>query len=178
MAVLEIIHVPDPRLSTACRPMRPDELGPEFSAHLKDMAETMYAAPGVGLAAPQVGDLRRYLVADPGFQDEEGKQRRGIDLIVMINPEIVEHSKETCRAEEGCLSVPDLWEDFVRPSWVVVRFLDEHGQRQERRFEGFPATVVQHEMDHLDGVTILDKVSRFKRSRYLAARRKARQRQE
>jgi peptide deformylase len=177
MPVLEILHVPDPRLSTKCRPVRSDELGPEFSAHLKDMAETMYAAPGVGLAAPQVGDMRRYLVADPGFKDEEGRQRRGIDLIVMINPEVLETAQEKCRSEEGCLSVPEFWEDFERPAWVVLRFLDERGQVQERRFEDFSATVVQHEMDHLDGVTILDRVSRFKRSRYLFARRKARQRQ-
>jgi len=174
MAVIEILHVPDPRLAVACRPVQPSELGPEFLQRVRDMAETMYAAPGVGLAAPPVGDPRRFLVADPGFQDEQGKPRRGVDLLVLVNPVIVEQAAETCVAEEGCLSVPELWEDFERPTWIVVRYLDEHGAPHERRFEGFPATVVQHELDHLDGVTILDKVSRFKRSRYLFSRRKAR----
>ncbi len=175
MAILEILHVPDPRLSEKCRPVRPDEIDDAFRAHVRDMAETMYAAPGVGLAAPQVGDCRRYLVADPGNEDG-GKTRRGVDLLVMINPEIVEASKEKYKAEEGCLSVPELWENFVRPCWVEVRYLDEHGQPCLQRFEDFAGVVIQHEMDHLDGVTILDRVSRLKRSRYLRARKKARQR--
>jgi peptide deformylase len=174
MAILEIIHVPDPRLSEQCRPVRPEEITDELRAFLSDMAETMYAAPGVGLAAPQVGDSRRFLVADPGAQEGEGK--RGVDLLAMINPEIVDKASEQYKAEEGCLSVPELWESFTRPRWVEVRWLDEHGGPQQRRFEDFAAVVILHEMDHLDGVTILDRVSRFKRSRYLRARKKARQR--
>ncbi len=174
MAILEIIHAPDPRLSEKCRPVRPDEITDELRAFVSDMAETMYAAPGVGLAAPQVGDLRRFLVADPGGQDNDGK--RGVDLLAMINPEIVDSAKEQYKAEEGCLSVPELWETFSRPRWVDVRWLDEHGETQQRRFEDFAGVVIQHEMDHLDGVTILQRVSRFKRSRYLRARKKARQR--
>jgi peptide deformylase len=175
MAILEIIVVPDPRLSEVCRPVRPEEITDELRAFVRDMAETMYAAPGVGLAAPQVGDTRRYLVADPGSKgDDSGK--RGTNLLTMINPEIVDRSKELYKAEEGCLSVPDLWENFMRPVWVELRWLDEHGQSQQRRFEDFAGVVLQHEMDHLDGVTILDRVSRFKRSRYLRARKKARQR--
>jgi peptide deformylase len=174
MAILEIIHVPDPRLSEVCRPVRPEEIDDGLRALISDMAETMYAAPGVGLAAPQVGDTRRFLVADPGGQDEGGK--RGVDLIAMINPEVVERSAELVDAEEGCLSVPDLWEHFMRPRWVEVRWLDEHGQPRQRRFEDFAAVVILHEMDHLQGVTILERVSRFKRSRYLRAVKKARQR--
>jgi len=176
MAILEILHVPDPRLSQPCRLVRPDEIGPELAQRVSDMAETMYAAPGVGLAAPQVGDLRCFLVADPGFKDEEGQTRRGVDLLVLINPELIETSRETCVAEEGCLSVPELWEEFTRPRCVRVRYLDISGRPQERGFEDFAATVIQHELDHLAGVTILDRVSRFKRSRYLVARRKLRQR--
>jgi peptide deformylase len=176
MAILEIIHVPDPRLSEKCRPVRPDEITDQLRQFVSDMAETMYAAPGVGLAAPQVGDLRRFLVADPGSQDDEGTARRGVDLITMINPEIVDQSQEMYKAEEGCLSVLDLWENFMRPCWVDVRWLDDHGVAQQRRFEDFAGVVILHELDHLDGVTILDRVSRFKRSRYLRARKKARQR--
>lgn len=176
MAILEIIHVPDPRLSEKCRPVRPEEITDQLRALLRDMAETMYAAPGVGLAAPQVGDTRRFLVADPGSQDEGSAGKRGVDLIAMINPEIVEASKELYKAEEGCLSVPELWENFERPRWVEVRWLDEQGQPQQRRFEDFAGVVIMHEIDHLDGITILDRVSRFKRSRYLRARKKARQR--
>ena len=175
MAILEIIHVPDPRLREMCTPVRPDELDDAFRAHTRDMAESMYAAPGVGLAAPQVGDCRRYLVADPGNEDGDST-KRGVDLLVLVNPQIVEASQQKCKAEEGCLSVLDLWENFLRPCWVEVRYLDEHGRPQQRRFEDFAATVIQHEMDHLDGITILDKVSRLKRSRYLRARKKARQR--
>jgi len=174
MAILEIIHVPDPRLSERCRPVKAQEIDDQLRAFIRDMAETMYAAPGVGLAAPQVGDTRRFLVADPGGQDDDGK--RGVDLIAMINPEIVDKASEQYKAEEGCLSVPELWENFTRPRWVDVRWLDEHGEVQQRRFEDFAGVVIQHEMDHLDGVTILDRVSRFKRSRYLRARKKARQR--
>ncbi len=178
MAILDIIHAPDPRLSEECRPVRADEIGADLERRVRDMAETMYAAPGVGLAAPQVGDLRRFLVADPGYDDAGAEARRGVNLLVMVNPEIVESSDESYRAEEGCLSVPDLWEHFTRPRWVLVRFLDERGQQHERRFEEFASTVIQHEMDHLDGVTILDRVSRFKRSRYLRARKKARIREQ
>jgi peptide deformylase len=177
MAILEIIHVPDPRLSEKCVPVRPEEITDELRAFIRDMAETMYAAPGVGLAAPQVGDTRRFLVADPGSQDEETAGKRGVNLLAMINPEIVEASKELYKAEEGCLSVPELWEYFMRPRWVEVRWLDEHGQPRQRRFEDFAGVVIQHELDHLDGLTILDRVSRFKRSRYLRARKKARQRE-
>ena len=176
MAILEIIHVPDPRLSEKCVHVRPEEITDELRAFISDMAETMYAAPGVGLAAPQVGDTRRYLVADPGSQDDDAG-RRGVNLLAMINPEIVDKANELYKAEEGCLSVPELWENFMRPRWVEVRWLDEHGQPQQRRFEGFAGVVIQHELDHLDGVTILDRISRFKRSRYLRARKKARQRE-
>lgn len=172
MAVLPILTVPDPRLSQKARPVAPEEFGPALESFTRDMAETMYAAPGVGLAAPQVGDLRRILVADPS-QDSEG-EKRGAAYIVMVNPEVLERSREKYRYEEGCLSVPEFYEEFERPKRIRVRWQDALGQVFERVFEDYPAVVVQHEMDHLEGITLIDKVSMFRRSRYLRARRRAR----
>lgn len=169
MAILDIITVPDPRLSQRARPVREDEFGETLEQRLRDMAETMYAAPGVGLAAPQVADLRRYLVADPA--DEEAGEKRGAEYVAMVNPEILETSEDTLRTEEGCLSVPDFWEHVTRPRVARIRWRDPTGESHERTFEGWPAVVIQHEIDHLYGTTLLDKVSRFKRSRYLRARK-------
>ncbi len=175
MAILPILTVPDPRLAMKARPVRPDEFGPDLTRRIRDMAETMYAAPGVGLAAPQVGDLRRFLVCDPGGKlDPEGRMH-GERLLTLINPVRVEVAPETAECEEGCLSVPGFWEPVVRPAWARVRFQDETGAVHEVRYEGYPAVVVQHEIDHLDGVVILDHVSRLKRSRYLRARTKVRE---
>ena len=170
MAILPILTVPHPLLAQKARPVRADEFGEALHKRLTDMAETMYAAPGVGLAAPQVGDLRRMLVADISEETEDGgkgEHRKAGNLIHLVNPLIIEKSKETIRWEEGCLSVPEFWEDFDRPRRVKVRYSDAFGQPQERVFEGYPAVIVQHEMDHLEGVVILDKVSRLKRARYL-----------
>ncbi|MBN1335223.1 MAG: peptide deformylase [Deltaproteobacteria bacterium] len=175
MALLPVLTVPDPLLTAKARPVRPDEFGPDLVQRVHDMAETMYAAPGVGLAAPQVGDLRRFLVCDPGGKlDPEGRMH-GERLLVLINPVLVEVADEIESCEEGCLSVPGFWETVVRPSWARVRFQDESGSPHEVLYEGYPAVVVQHEIDHLDGVLILDHVSRLKRSRYLRARAKAKQ---
>lgn len=176
MAVLTILTVPDPRLNQKTRPVRPDELGPDLDRRLRDMAETMYAAPGVGLAGPQVGDLRRILVADPA-QEDEG-EKRGHQFLAMVNPTLLEKSRELFTYEEGCLSVPEFWEEFERPRRVRVRWTDAFGAPQEAVFEDYAAVVIQHEMDHLEGVTIVDKVSRFRRSRYLRSRRKAAEKEE
>jgi peptide deformylase len=108
MALLPILSAPHPVLSAKARKVRPDEFGAELLRLLDDMAETMYAAPGVGLAAPQIGDSRRILVADPGFEGEEGARRKGVDLVYMVNPEIIEASATKIKWEESCLSVPDL----------------------------------------------------------------------
>jgi peptide deformylase len=168
MAILPILTVPHPLLLQKARPVREDEFGPALAKHLSDMAETMYAAPGVGLAAPQVGDLRRMLVMDATEdKDDDGKREQAKHLQLLVNPEIVERGREKLRWEEGCLSVPEFWEYFERPSRVLVRYRDPLGGRHEEWFEGFPAIVVQHEMDHLEGVVIIDKASRLKRSRYL-----------
>lgn len=174
MAVLDIIEAPHPILSKKARPVREDEFGPELAQRLEDMAETMYAAPGVGLAAPQVADSRRILVADPGFEDEEtGAKAKGPQLVYMVNPEIVRREGELVW-EESCLSVPEFYIEVQRSEKITVRFQDAEGNAQERVFEEFPAVVIQHEMDHLDGVILLDKASGFRRRRYLKKVKKAR----
>ncbi len=170
MAILNILHAPNPVLSRRARPVQPHEFGPELARRLEDMAETMYAAPGVGLAAPQVGDSRRILVADPG-EDNEGNEAQG-QLVMMINPEIISRSRAKATTEESCLSVPEFYIDITRPEQIRVRWFGADGAAVERDFAGFPAVVIQHEMDHLDGVTLLDRASRFKRARYIGRRRK------
>ena len=177
MAVLGILTVPNPILAKKCRPVGPDEFGEDLQRFLSDLAETMYAAPGVGLAAPQVGDLRRIIVVDPGNstkeQDEDGRPTNP-RFCAMVNPVVLEASKDKVVWEEGCLSVPDFNEDLARPRRVHVRWLDEFGRPQQRWFEEYDAVVVQHEMDHLEGTVILDHVSRLKKGRYLQRRSKVR----
>ncbi len=174
MAVLEIIEAPHPILAKKARLVREDELGDALQKHLEDMAETMYAAPGVGLAAPQVSDSRRILVADPGFDDEEtGKTKKGVELVYMVNPEIVERDGKITW-EESCLSVPEFYVEVNRAQRIKVRWTDAHGEQQEGVFEEFPAVVIQHEMDHLNGVILLDKATGFRRRRYIKKVKKAR----
>ena len=174
MALLDIIEAPHPLLKQNARRVRDDEFGPELDRLLNDMAETMYAAPGVGLAAPQVADSRRILVADPGFEGEDGELKKGIELVHMVNPEITDRSSDLIKWEESCLSVPEFFVDVKRPMRVSVKWQDAQGAPHERAFEGFAAVVIQHEIDHLNGVIILDKSSRLKRSRYLKKQIKAR----
>lgn len=180
MAILEILTVPNPILTQKCRPVRADEFGPELAKFCADLAETMYAAPGVGLAAPQVGDLRRIIVADPGnnSREEEENGQKEVRFVAMINPVVTEASRETIIWEEGCLSVPEFNSDVKRPKRAKVRWQDPEGNVLESWFEGYDAVVVQHEMDHLEGTVILDRVSFFKRSRYLSKRQKQRVREE
>lgn len=171
MAILPILEAPHPILSKKARPVRDDEFTPALSTLLNDMAETMYAAPGVGLAAPQVGDSRRILVVDPGNQEDDDGEKV-LDLMLMVNPVIVERSREKITYEESCLSVPEYYLNIKRARRVRVTWQDSTGAAHERWFEGFPAIVLQHEMDHLAGVTLLEHSSRLKRSRYLSRRRK------
>lgn len=124
---------------------------------VEDMFETMYAAPGVGLAAVQVGVPRRLIVLDAA---EEGEEHRPL---VMINPEILALGEEKRVYEEGCLSIPDVRVEIERPASVHVRFLDAEGRQQELKAEGLLATAIQHEIDHLDGRLIIDFLSRLKR---------------
>ena len=178
MAILRILTVPDPVLSQKSRPVAEEEFGPDLVQRMEDMAETMFAAPGVGLAAVQVGDLRRMLGADVGQdRDANGDRILGVDVVYLVNPVIVESSKTLCIFEEGGLSVPGFWEDFTRPDQARVRYRTPSGEEKERVFRDYPAVIIQHEMDHLDGVVILDNVSRLKRARYLSKVRKEAKRQ-
>jgi len=171
MAILPIIEAPHPLLSKAARVVADHEFTDDLRRLLTDMAETMYAAPGVGLAGPQVSDSRRILVADPGNQEDEHGIKRP-NLFAMINPEIVDRSPAQTVYEESCLSVPGFYIDIKRPQRIQVRWRDGHGEIEEAWFDGFSATVIQHEMDHLDGITLLDRASRFRRSRYVTRQKK------
>ena len=163
MAVLDIITAPHPVLQMKARPVEDDEFGPELAQLVRDMAETMYAAPGVGLAAPQVSDPRRIVVVDPGEKGE-----RGVRLFSMVNPKIVERSEDTIPWYETCLSVPDIEVKVIRNKRIRVTWqAPEDGAPQEGWFEDYEAVIVQHELDHLQGTVLLDRVSRVKRARYL-----------
>ena len=175
MAILDILTVPNPILSKKCRNVEPGEFGPELKRFISDLAETMYAAPGVGLAAPQVGDLRRIIVADPGNskkeEDDNGRPTKP-RFVAMINPMVIETSKDKMIYEEGCLSVPEFYTDLTRPRRAHIRWLDEDGKPQQKWFENYDAIVIQHELDHLDGLLFLDRVEHardvFPRKRYQA----------
>jgi len=155
MAILPILHYPDPRLRRACVEVkRFDDALRELIA---SMVETMYDAPGVGLAAPQVGEAIRLLVYDPE-RDDDGEHRPR----VVINPEIVLREGSVV-GEEGCLSVPQFYGDVARAERIVVRFQDGDGTVHEEDHEGLTARILQHEIDHLDGVVFLDRMSALKR---------------
>lgn len=150
-----LIH-PDPRLKKMCEPV------PDISDVLRsladDMLETMYDAPGIGLAAPQVGVLSRLLVMD--CVKEEGAPPRPV---VMFNPEIVAASDETNTYEEGCLSLPEQFADVTRPAEVELRWIDRDGAEQQQVFDGLWATCVQHEIDHLNGKLFIDYLGPIRR---------------
>lgn len=172
MAVLDIITAPHPVLELRAREVREDEFGEALAKHVSDMAETMYAAPGVGLAAPQVSDPRRIVVIDPGEKEE-----RGVRFFAMVNPVIVERSQETIPWVETCLSVPDLEVEVQRNKRVRVTWRDPlTGEARDGWFQEYEAVIVQHELDHLEGTLLLDRVSGFKRRRYLKKASKSRAR--
>ncbi len=150
-----LLH-PDPRLKKACEPVA--EIGQAVRTLAADMLETMYDAPGIGLAAPQVGVMRRLLVMDC-IKDETADPRP----MVLLNPEIAWTSEETSVYEEGCLSIPEHYADVERPARVTVRWTTLDGDAAEETFEGLWATCVQHEIDHLDGVLFLDHLKPLKR---------------
>ena len=168
MAVLNIIEAPDRRLTTVCSPVeRVDEA---LLRLLDDMLETMYAAPGIGLAAPQVGVLKRAFVVDLG---EEGERAP----LYVINPEIVWRSESTNVAEEGCLSLPKQFGEVRRADQVRLRCLDRAGAVQEIEAEGLLARVLQHETDHLDGILFTDHLSALKRTMIMRRLAKAKRAQ-
>ncbi len=155
MAVLEILHFPNPVLKQKSRPVQ--KIDPRILKLAQDMAETMYSAPGVGLAAPQVGHSLRLAVIDVTKVSEPR------NLIVLINPEIVAAEGE-CNWEEGCLSVPETTEEVKRNKKVVVRYQNLRGETVEMTGEDLLAVALQHELDHLDGILFIDRLSPLKRS--------------
>lgn len=155
---LPIILHPDPRLKKTCDPV-PD-LSDDLRVLANNMLDTMYDAPGIGLAAPQIGVLSRLIVLDCET-GEDAKPRP----LVMFNPEVLSSSEETNVYEEGCLSLPDQFADVTRPAAVKVAWLDENGNPQEEEFDGLWATCVQHEIDHLNGKLFVDYLSPLKRQR-------------
>ena len=158
MALLHILRYPDPRLHKVAKPV--ERVDDEVRRLVRDMAETMYAAPGIGLAATQVDVHRRVIVIDASDTRDQ--------LLVLINPEIIRASDELQECEEGCLSVPGVYETVARAAKVTVRALDANGMTFERTAEGMLAVCIQHEMDHLEGKVFVDYLSRLKRSRIKA----------
>ena len=159
MAIREILIYPDDRLRQVARPVA-DATAPEVRDLVRDLADTMYDAPGVGLAATQIGSMLRVVVTDTEWR-REGASR---DLHVWINPEILAFSDEKETYEEGCLSVPEIYEDVTRPARIRLRWLDIDGNRHEAEFNGFEAVGLQHEFDHLDGRLFIDKLSALKQN--------------
>lgn len=169
MTIRPIIVIPDPRLKQRSEPI--EAVTDEIRRLAEDMLETMYAAPGIGLAAVQIGVLKRLVVLDVS---REGEEKRPM---VFINPEIVWASEETSTYEEGCLSIPEYYEEVERPARVRVRYLDLDGKQQEMEADGLLATCLQHEIDHLDGVLFIDHLSKLKRDRVMRKFTKAARRE-
>ena len=163
MDLLEIITLPDKALRRKSAPV--ERVDADLERFLDRMLETMYDAPGIGLAAVQVGVPRRVITIDvvaKESEEEEGAEPRR-EPIFLINPEIVWRSDETSLYEEGCLSIPDYYAEVERPAKVRFRYTDREGKEHERDAEGLLATVVQHEIDHLDGKLFIDHISKLKR---------------
>lgn len=170
MAIREIITAPDPRLKQVSKPV--ERVDDDLRRLMDDMLETMYAAPGIGLAAIQIGVPKQVIVMDLAREGEEPQPR------YFVNPEILWTSDELSTYEEGCLSVPELYEEVDRPARCRVRFLDYRGEIRELDCEGMLATCIQHEMDHLNGVLFIDHLSKLKRSMMLKKLAKAKKLQE
>jgi peptide deformylase len=157
MALREILILPDKRLRLVCEPVK--TIDREIKTLVADMFETMYEAPGIGLAAIQVGVPRRVVTMDLAKKEDEKEPR------VFINPEVLWTSEEKATYEEGCLSIPEFYEDVERPAQVRVKYLDLEGREQQLEASGLLATCLQHEIDHLNGVLFIDHISRLKRER-------------
>ena len=156
MALREILILPDKRLRLVSEPVK--KIDAETRKLVEDMFETMYDAPGIGLAAIQVGVPRRIVTMDLSKKEDEQKPR------VFINPQLVWSSDEMVVHEEGCLSIPEFYEEVERPAQVRVKYLDLDGKGQELDAGGLLATCLQHEIDHLNGVLFIDHISRLKRN--------------
>ncbi len=157
MSIRPILKIPDPRLKLVSEPVKIfDEV---LQKLVRDMLETMYDAPGIGLAAIQIGVAKRLVVIDLAREGEEPKP------MVFANPELVWESEGFGVYEEGCLSIPEYYEEVERPERVRVKYQDEHGKPQEIEADGLLATCLQHELDHLNGILFIDHISKLKRDR-------------
>jgi peptide deformylase len=165
MSILPIIETPDPRLKVKSTPV--EQVDDDLRRFMDDMLETMYAAPGIGLAAIQVGAPKRVLVID--LQETEGEKSPRF----FVNPEIIWESDELATYNEGCLSVPDQYAEIDRPARIKLRYLDYNGKLNEDDMDGLLATCLQHEMDHLEGILFIDHLSRLKRDMILRKLAKA-----
>lgn len=173
MTVREIIHIPDPILREASKPV--EQISPELLKMLDDMAETMYEAPGIGLAGIQIALPLRAVVVDceqrakseedseQPQRDDEPSDEASRNPIFLINPEIVEYSDQPSTYEEGCLSIPDYYAEVERPAGCVVKYIDRDGKGQVIKAEGLLSTCLQHEIDHLNGKLFIDELSKLKR---------------
>lgn len=180
MAIREILEVPDPRLKTVSTPVEPHEFGDDLRTLVEDMFETMYDAPGIGLAAIQVGVPKRVLVIDLQPEDPDAEPVECAhdghshthpatknDPRVFINPVILDPARELSTYQEGCLSVPEIYADVDRPATCTVRYQDLDGNTHEEALTGLMATCLQHEMDHLEGILFIDHLSRLKKAMVL-----------
>jgi peptide deformylase len=187
MAIREILEVPDPRLKTVSTPVEPDEFNDDLKRLVEDMFETMYDAPGIGLAAIQVGVPKRVLVIDLQPEDTDAEpeecdhgghehthQPTKKEPRVFINPVILDPADEFATYQEGCLSIPEIFADIDRPATCTVRYQDLEGNTHEEAMEGLMATCIQHEMDHLEGIVFIDHLSRLKRNMALKKLKKMR----
>ena len=156
MAVLELVKAPDPRLKLVSQPVA--DVDKSLRRFMDDMVETMYAESGIGLAAIQVGVPKRMAVIDLDPGGPDSKQ------LYLVNPRIVQASGELSTYHEGCLSVPEVWDDVKRPARLTVEYTDEHGAKQTVNADGLFATCLQHEIDHLNGRLFIDHLSKLKRS--------------
>ena len=170
MAVLPIIVAPDPRLKQVAKPV--DKVDAETRRLMDDMLETMYKAPGIGLAAPQVGVLKRVIVVDIAREDEKPQPLR------MANPELIAVAEDDAVYNEGCLSLPEHYADVTRPAAIKVRYLDHENEIRELEADGLLATCIQHEMDHLDGILFVDHLTALKRNMILRKLLKAKKSQQ
>ena len=159
MAVREIITLPDKRLRLKSEPVKQVDAG--IRKLVDDMFETMYDAPGIGLAAIQIGVAKRVITMDLSKKEDNHQPR------VLINPEIAWQSDQRAKYEEGCLSIPDYYEEVERPAEVKVRYLDLAGKKREIDAKGLLATCLQHEIDHINGVLFIDHLSKLKRDRVI-----------
>jgi peptide deformylase len=160
MAILEIIKLPAPKLRLVSEPVVTFDKG--LHRFADDMLQTMYEAPGIGLAAIQVGVAKRMLVIDIAKREEAPPEPH-----IVINPEVTWSSEETSVYEEGCLSIPEYYEDVTRPAKIRVSYQDQDGARREMEADGLMATCLQHEIDHLNGVLFIDYLSKLKRDRVM-----------